>query len=90
MDKITSYLGTTVFLDSDIDFIEKIFEPIGGYSYVGGIVGYSVGSSFKRVYIYNSLNHGTIRNNGTTSESLYLGGIAGYTYYTIIENCVSG
>ena len=61
------------------------------YSYIGGIVGYSTGSSSAstRVYIYNSLNHGTITHNGTTIN-LYLGGIAGYTYRTTIRNCVSG
>ena len=32
VDKRTSYLGTTVFLDSDIDLTAKAFEPIGGYS----------------------------------------------------------
>ena len=60
-------------------------------SYVGGIVGESYSSSSSnRVYIYNCLNHGTITHNGTTVYELCLGGIAGCTYYTIIENCVSG
>ena len=58
-------------------------------SYIGGIVGYFLGSSSNKKYIYNSLNHGTITHNGTTSGDLYIGGIAGYTYRTIIENCVS-
>ena len=59
-------------------------------SYIGGVVGRSDGSSSKRVYIYNSLNHGTITHSGTTTDYLYLGGIIGWTYYTTIENCVSG
>ena len=60
-------------------------------AYIGGIVGHS--SYYwlsERVYIYNSLNHGTITHNGTTSGDLHIGGIAGYTYRTFIENCVSG
>ena len=60
-------------------------------SNLGGIVGYSYGlSSSKRAYIYNCLNYGTITHSGTTSNILRLGGIAGFTYYTTIENCVSG
>ena len=60
-------------------------------SYIGGIVGYSYGSSSSnnRVYIYNCINHGTITHSGTTPNDLYLGGIAGYIDYTTIENCVS-
>ena len=58
-------------------------------SYIGGIVGLSYGSSSKRFYIYNSLSHGIIAHSGTTSSTLYLGGISGCTYYTTIENCVS-
>ena len=64
------------------------------YPYIGGVVGesegYSTTTSSKRVYIYNSLNHGTITHKGTTTIWLYVGGIAGNTYYTTIENCVSG
>ena len=60
-----------------------------GYSWIGGIAGYSDGS-FIGAYIYNSLNHGTITHKGaTTTYKLYLGGIAGYTFCTTIDNCVS-
>ena len=55
---------------------------------IGGIVGRSYGSN--RVYIYNCLNHGTITYGGTIKMELDLGGIAGYTLETTIENCVSG
>ena len=63
-----------------------------GYSYFGGIVGksYSNPSLSNRVFIYNSLNYGTITDKGITNNNLYLGGIAGHTYYATIENCVSG
>ena len=62
-----------------------------GNTYIGGIVGDSQGSSStKSVYIYNSLNHGTITYNGASSSALYLGGISGWTSSTNIENCVSG
>ena len=62
------------------------------YSCFGGVVGQSSGfsTSTKRVYIYNTLNHGTITHNGTTSINLYLGGIAGFTECTTIENRVNG
>ena len=61
-----------------------------GYSFIGGIAGLSSGFSSKRVHIYNSLNHGTVTHNGTTTNYLRLGGITGYTECTTIENCVSG
>ena len=62
-----------------------------GYSWIGGIAGDSGGySSSTRVYIYNCINHGTITHSGTTSDDLWLGGIAGSTSSTTIENCVSG
>ena len=54
-------------------------------SYIGGIVGYS-----NRVYIYNYLNYASIYHVDTTSNILRLGGIAGNTEYTTIDNCVSG
>ena len=38
--------------------------------------------------IYNCLNHGAITHNGTTLSTLYIGGLIGYTYSTIVENCV--
>ena len=61
-------------------------------SRIGGIIGHSYNSSsmIKSAYIYNCLNNGTITHNGTTSNGLCLGEIAGKTYYTTIENCVSG
>ena len=60
-------------------------------SRVGGITGSSHSnlSPFNRAYIYNSLNYGAITYSGITSSSLYLGGIAGYSGYTTIEDCVS-
>ena len=59
-------------------------------SRIGGIIGHPWGSpESNRAYIYNCLNHGTITHEGTTSSYLNLGGIAGYTYNTTIENCVS-
>ena len=62
------------------------------YSHIGGVVGYSYGSSAsKRAYIYNCFNNGTIIHSGTTTWELYLGGIAGYSLsHASIENCVSG
>ena len=37
VNKGTSYSGTTVFLDSDIDFTGKSFDPIGTSKYFNGI-----------------------------------------------------
>ena len=62
-------------------------------SYFGGIAGSfsSSSSSNTRAYIYNCLNYGKITHKGTSSIHLFLGGIAGYTLYSVtIENCVSG
>ena len=56
------------------------------YTYVGGIVGRSYGSTN---YIQNCLNYGTITHRGTTND-LCLGGIVGYTYYANADNCLSG
>ena len=59
--------------------------------YIGGIVGYSSGSSPNNVFIQNCLNYGTINHSGTTTNSLYIGGIWGFAHGTYsIENCVSG
>ena len=91
--------GIGGYLDSnDYDITVKSCANYGdvthsGESYnsgIGGIVGRPEGSSSKRAYIYNCLNHGTITHSGTTSSELRLGGIVGFTGYTIIENCVSG
>ena len=58
-------------------------------SEMGGVVGYSYGrSSSTGVHIYNSISYGTITHSGTTTNSLYIGGITGDTYYVTIENCV--
>ena len=63
---------------------------VSEYSYIGGVVGDSQGySASERVYIYNSLNYGKITHSGTSTGVLYLGGIAWYTRYADIENCVS-
>ena len=56
---------------------------------IGGIVGYSKGSSFLRISIQNCLNYGTITNNNIQYSCQYIGGIVGYGYYVDIENCVS-
>ena len=60
-------------------------------SYIGGLIGNSEGTMSNKLYIQISTNQGTITYNGTsTSNTFYIGGIAGYTYQTRIENCVSG
>ena len=69
---------------------DAINSGVSGYSNIGGIVGYSFSSSSSnRVHIYNSLNYGTVTHSGRTSNGLSLGGIAGNTSYSTIENCVS-
>ena len=60
---------------------------------IGGIVGYSSGSSPNKVFIQNCLNYGTITHNGTTVSDLYTGGILGSSSSGTnnnLENCVSG
>ena len=86
------------FFPSNNDIIAKNCANYGDVTHsgtskessIGGVVGYSRGSSSKRAHIYNCLNHGTITYSGTTTKWLYLGGIAGETEHTTIENCVSG
>ena len=60
-------------------------------SRIGGIVGSSYGDStpFYRIYIYNTINYGTVAHSGTNSGSFFLGGIAGDSQYTDVENCVN-
>ena len=61
------------------------------YAHIGGIVGFSSGSSTSKINIQNCLNYGTITHNGT-SKYLYIGGILGEASSGTnnIENCVSG
>ena len=60
---------------------------VNSVAYIGGIVGFSQGSSSNKVFIQNCLSYGTINQNGTTNI-LYIGGILGYAYGTNnIENC---
>ena len=62
------------------------------HTHIGGIVGFSYGSSSNKIFIQNCLNYGTINHKGTATGHLYIGGILGYSYYgtNSIENCVSG
>ena len=62
---------------------------LGVVRHIGGIVGYSEGDSSKLISIQNCFNHGTILNNNMESSGQYIGGVVGYTEFTIIENCVS-
>ena len=92
---IAGYLSSSSSNGSTVkncaNYGDAINSGEGSTSFIGGIVGYSAGSSSsKRMYIYNCLNHGTITQDGTTYNYLYIGGIAGYAYYATIENCVSG
>lgn len=60
------------------------------FSFVGGIVGESTGSSSScGVHIKNVLNSGNVIYYGDSSSDLYAGGITGYVSYTYIENCVT-
>ena len=57
--------------------------------FLGGIVGYSEGySKTTKVSIQNCLGNGVIATSGTTSSSLYMGGITGGSIYTNINHCV--
>ena len=46
---------------------------VSSYAYIGGIVGFSGGSSSNKVFIQNCLNYGTITHSGTL-KYLYIGG----------------
>ena len=61
------------------------------YPNIGGIVGYSSGSSAIKVFIQNCLNYGAITHNETASYSPRVGGILGQAWSgtNSIENCVS-
>ena len=69
----TTYEGTTVFLDSDIDLTEKTFEPIGNYS------NYFLG-------VFDGQGH-LIRNLNMTSSSQYIG-LFGYSRGLTIRNVI--
>lgn len=59
-------------------------------SYIGGIVGRSENpNSDTYKNIVNCLNYGPIAHSGESTEWLYMGGIAGGSKYTKIENCLS-
>ena len=56
--------------------------------YIGGIIGYLQGAHPNLYHIQNCLNHGPITVSGISS-TLYIGGIAGYSPITCVDNCVS-
>ena len=60
-----------------------------GPTYIGGIIGHSQGASVTPVSVLNCLNYGSLTNNNIESSSKRIGGIAGHTINTKIENCVS-
>lgn len=41
-------------------------------------------------YIQNCLNYGTIVHSGDTVNTLGIGGIVGCSYYSFVDNCLSG
>ena len=55
---------------------------VPGSQYVGGICGYIYGSSSAYGYIQYCVNTGHI---SATSSNSYVGGIAGWTYYTYVD-----
>ena len=59
-------------------------------SIIGGIVGECWGSSSTK-YIQNSLNCGDVIYSGTVigGEKLYIGGIGGWSWGAVFENCVN-
>ena len=59
-----------------------------GNTYIGGIVGVC-GSSSSKIRIQNCLNHGTLFCGATGGGVTNVGGIIGYGYDAILENCVS-
>ena len=56
--------------------------------YLGGIAGISYGEKTSSNHVQNCANYGAITQTGS-SNSLAIGGIAGNSYYTTFENCVS-
>lgn len=87
---ISGYLGYSsydIYVKNCANYGVVSNSAYRSYSYIGGIAGFLESSGYK--YIYNCLNYGKISNSGTTTNSLYLGGIAGYSYYTYFKNCLS-
>lgn len=76
------------------------YGPITKYrsrydTYIGGIVGYVYGyykspSSFTHGYVQNTANYATIYHGSSRIHNLFSGGIARYSSYVYIENCVNG
>ena len=91
-NKYTFYLGGIAgYISSSNNNIVKNCANYGDVThigsnsagFIGGISGYISGS------IQNCANYGTITHNGATATSLDLGGIAGHSENSIIENCLS-
>ena len=88
---IAGYLYYPVTIKNCANYGSVTHSGTVSYANIGGIAGYSKGSTSPK-YIQNCLNYGTITCNGTTSNILYIGGILGCAYSgtIILENCVSG
>ena len=73
VNKGTNYSGTTVFLDSDLDFTGKSFEPIGNYS----------------KYFHNIFDgQGHVISNLAINSSLEYVGLFGFSRGLTIKNVI--
>lgn len=77
--------------------MEYTGECVNKYIYLGGVVGYSLGTTTKPSYITDCTVKGSYAMDteayaptslSTTFQNV-VGGIAGYTEYTVVENCTS-
>lgn len=73
-----------------VNFGDILVETISSHTYIGGIAGYLYSTESKNAYIKGCANYGKLANNACPINSLYLGGIIGFTYFgTFVDNCVS-
>ncbi len=65
-------------------------DVVGTSSNLAGIVAYAQGQNASNpCHIINVVNNVNVTQNNTSASAGTMGGIAGYTYYAVIENCTN-
>lgn len=84
------YSGYYCNIRSCANYGEVVFSGMASwFSEIGGVIGLCEGTEAKRCKVHNSLNYGSVTNNGTAKD-VVIGGIVGNMYGTTsVQNCVS-
>ena len=90
LDAAYPNLVSRTFVENCVNYGSVTHSGKSAKASIGGIVGYSRGSSSRRVaYIKNCLNYGTTTYNGHSTSNPIVGGIVGEIAYSFIDNCVN-